>query len=69
MLAALASPLGVLVALSVSVERIIEILKGMLPKFWLFLPSQDPTSEYRRCALIHILSAAIGTGDLVLDPY
>ena len=57
-------------ALSVSVERIVEILKGYCP-FWPFLPfkaasaapstDRAATIESARCATLHLLSAVIGT--------
>ncbi|MBB5055475.1 hypothetical protein HDF16_000144 [Granulicella aggregans] len=51
-------------ALSVAVERVIEILKqsvGATPLFaWLFAPSTNPQMESWRCTAIHLLSALIG---------
>lgn len=51
-----------LAAMSMSVERIVEILKGMLQPAWPFIPKQqDDVKEGRRRMAIHLLSAAIGT--------
>jgi hypothetical protein len=57
-------------ALSVCVERIVELLKGFLP-FWPFVPSrsvdgasisgQAAAGERARCAALLILAAIIGT--------
>ncbi|HZR58527.1 MAG TPA: hypothetical protein VFA74_16785 [Terriglobales bacterium] len=45
-------------ALSVAVERVIEILKGMIPI--LATPQTNPKLENLRGAVIHLLSVAIG---------
>ena len=54
-----------LVALSIGLERVIEILKGVWP-YWPFVPTPSKTSsvtaERFRCAAIILLSSAIGTG-------
>lgn len=56
--------LATMVALSVAVERIVEILKqtlGSLPVFrLLFMPRATPAAENLRCACVHLLSATIG---------
>jgi hypothetical protein len=50
-----------LLALSVAVERVIEILKGLL-RTWPFVPSKDAdaNSEQLRCAVLYILSMLVG---------
>ncbi len=52
------------VALSIGLERVIEILKGVWP-YWPFaqIPSKasSVTAERFRCATIIVLSSAIGT--------
>jgi hypothetical protein len=48
------------IALSVAAERVVEIVKGLLPNFWLFQSGATPTSEYRRVALIHCFSGICG---------
>ena len=60
MLDKLAALVSTLLALSLAVERVIEILKGMLAKYWLFREDTESSKEQKRCALIHILSALIG---------
>jgi hypothetical protein len=52
------------VALSVGLERVIEILKGVWP-YWPFVPARSKeasvTAERFRCAAMILLSSAIGT--------
>jgi hypothetical protein len=45
-------------SLSVAVERVMEILKGLIPP----LAKQQPnlTAEYVRCAILHFLSVLVG---------
>jgi ammonia channel protein AmtB len=58
----LSSFLSVIAAVSVAVERIVEILKGSLPNFWLFKqPMKNPAQEPLRCALLHVLAGICGT--------
>lgn len=58
--------LAAILAVSVAVERVIEILKqtlGTIPFIgWLFTPNANKNQESWRCALIHLLSAALGAG-------
>jgi hypothetical protein len=49
-----------IVAVSMAVERVVEILKGWLPNSKLFKPNPDSAAESRRCAWIHVLSGVIG---------
>jgi hypothetical protein len=48
-----------LAAMSVSVERIVEILKGFIP--YLNKQLSDGTAENRRRALLHVIAALFGT--------
>jgi hypothetical protein len=52
--------LTIVIALSVAAERIVEIVKGLLPNFWLFKSGSTPTSEDRRCALMHCFAGVCG---------
>ena len=54
----LTSLVTLFVTLSVAVERVIEILKGIVPV--LVTPRPTERGEYRRGAVMHMLSAAIG---------
>jgi len=60
----LSSFLGTMLALSVAVERIVEILKVMLNNVpivrLLFTPAQTQPWENVRCALLYVLSGTIG---------
>jgi hypothetical protein len=56
----LTSFLSIIAAVSVAVERIVEILKGLLPKTWLFEPKTDPPLESFRCAMLHVLAGICG---------
>jgi hypothetical protein len=57
----------IIAAVSVAVERVVEILKGSLsslePFKWLFTPNSLPTSlsESIRCAVLHVVAGMIGT--------
>jgi hypothetical protein len=55
----IASVVALALALSVAVERVIEILKGLIPI--LATPQSSPKLENLRTAVIHLLSVAIGT--------
>jgi drug/metabolite transporter (DMT)-like permease len=57
----ISSFLSATAAVSVAVERIVEILKGLLPKTWLFEPKSDPALESFRCAMLHVLAGICGT--------
>ena len=59
MLDKLTTLVSTILALSFAVERIIEILKGMINR-WLFNEQTNSDQERLRCALIHLLAAAIG---------
>jgi hypothetical protein len=50
----------VLIALSVAVERAVEIVKGMVE--WLDKPGETPREEGRRRAVLHLLAAVLGVG-------
>ena len=56
--------LAIMIALSVAVERIVEILKAMLGGMpvvrILFEPCKTQNAENVRCAFLYLLSAAIG---------
>lgn len=56
--------LATMVALSVAVERIVEILKEMLGGLpgirLLFNPARTQAKENVRCALLHLFSATVG---------
>jgi hypothetical protein len=54
----LTSLVTLFVTLSVAVERVVEILKGIVPL--LVTPRPTKEGEYRRGAVMHLLSAAIG---------
>jgi hypothetical protein len=60
----LQSFLATILAVSVAVERVVEILKqtvGTIPLVdWLFTDNSNSKMESRRCALILLLSAVIG---------
>ena len=58
MLTQLTNMAGVILALSVAVERVIEILKGWIP--WLGESSAKPKVEAAREGLIHALAAVVG---------
>jgi hypothetical protein len=57
--------LTVVAAVSVAVERIVEILKGSLssvfPFRWLFTAKTDSAAESVRCAVLHFVAAICGT--------
>lgn len=59
MLDKLAALVSTILALSLAVERVIEILKGWI-HIWPFAPEEDGSKELRRCGAIHVLSAVIG---------
>jgi hypothetical protein len=59
MLDKLTALVSTLLALSLAVERVIEILKGLL-HFWPFTPQEAGNKELTRSAAIHILSAFVG---------
>ena len=59
-MATLTSFVGLMLAISVAAERMVEILKGWLPNFWLFKTNPDPAREAQRCAWIHVLSGGCG---------
>jgi len=50
-----------MVAISVADERVVEILKGAFPNFWLFTAKPDATAEARRNAALHFLAFMCGT--------
>jgi hypothetical protein len=56
----LSSFLTVILGISIAVERIVEILKGWTPNFWLFKTNPIPTREAQRGAWIHVLSGFCG---------
>jgi hypothetical protein len=56
----LTSFITAVLALSVAAERVVEVIKGMLPTFWLFAVNSNPASEARRCAAIRFLSGIVG---------
>jgi hypothetical protein len=60
MLDQLTALVSTLLALSLAVERVVEILKGLI-RVWPFTPQEDGDKEDRRSAAIHILSAIIGS--------
>ena len=49
---------SLLVALSVASERLVEIVKGMIP--WLATQNPNPGTEARRKAVLQLLAAAAG---------
>lgn len=55
----IASVVALALVLSVAVERVIEILKGLIPA--LATPQINPKLENFRGAVIHLLAVAIGT--------
>jgi hypothetical protein len=57
----LSSFLSVVAAVSVAVERIVEILKGSLPNAWLFKPQATASQESFRCAMLHVFAGCCGT--------
>jgi len=61
-LTVLTSFVALMMAVSVAVERMVEVLKGWFPNSWLFKANTDPTQEARRCAWIHVLAGAFGYG-------
>jgi len=48
-----------ILAVSIASERIVEILKGLLPSWWPFAP-RTGNAEAQRCAGIHILAGLCG---------
>jgi hypothetical protein len=56
----LTSFLTMMVAISVASERMVEILKGWFPNFYLFASKSDPTQEMRRGAFVHVLAGICG---------
>lgn len=54
----LSTIVGLLAALSVASERLIEIVKGFIP--WLDKQNPDPSTETRRRAALHALAAVAG---------
>jgi hypothetical protein len=50
----------IVLALSVASERMVEVLKGFLPNFWLFHANPVPAQESRRVALLHVLAGICG---------
>jgi hypothetical protein len=56
----LSSFIVIMLAISLSAERIVEILKGWMSDRWLFRSQADPVQEARRCSWIHCLSGVCG---------
>ena len=56
----LSSFLVIMLAISLSAERMVEVLKGWMSNHWLFRSQMDPVQEARRCAWIHCLSGLCG---------
>ncbi len=54
----LSTIIGLLAALSVASERLVEIAKGLIP--WLDQQNSDPGTESRRRAALQFLAAAAG---------
>jgi hypothetical protein len=52
--------LTMMVAISIAAERMVEILKGWFPNFYLFASKSDPTQEMRRGAFVHVLAGICG---------
>ncbi|MDH4184153.1 MAG: hypothetical protein OEV92_08025 [Nitrospinota bacterium] len=50
--------MAALAALSISVERVVEIIKNVVP--WLFAENKDAIREKRRKAMLQALSALVG---------
>jgi hypothetical protein len=59
-LSALTSFTTLMMAISIAVERMVEVLKGWFPNSRLFKPNTNSTTEAHRCAWIHVLSGACG---------
>jgi hypothetical protein len=59
-LTSLTSFVTLMIAVSVAVERMVEVLKGFFPTTRLFQANADPVKEAHRCAWIHILAGACG---------
>jgi tetrahydromethanopterin S-methyltransferase subunit C len=55
----LAAFAGIMVAISMAVERCVEILKGLSP--YLSLPNPDPKKDGRRAAALQTLAVIFGT--------
>jgi hypothetical protein len=55
---------GLLVALSLASERLVEIIKGLVP--WLDLEKKQPTEEGRRRSAIHAIAVVAGIVTAVL---
>src|ERR1700733_488073 len=49
-----------MLAISIAAERMVEILKGWLPNFWLFKTNPNSTKKAIRCAWIHVLAGVCG---------
>jgi hypothetical protein len=54
----LTSLVTLLLGVSIAVERVTEILKGLIPP--LATQRQDLTAEYIRCAIMHVIALAAG---------
>jgi hypothetical protein len=54
----LTSIVGVLLALSIASERLVEIIKGLWP--WLDKPNANETAERRRCSAVQFLAVVSG---------
>ena len=52
--------LSMTLAISIAAERMVEILKGMLPNLGLFKMNPDAAKESQRCAWIHVLAGGCG---------
>ena len=59
-MSALNSLVTLVLGISIAAERMIEILKGLLPNIWLFKTNPDANQEARRCACIHVLAGGCG---------
>jgi hypothetical protein len=54
----LETAIGLLVALSIASERLVEIIKGLIP--WLNTANSDPKAEARRKVVLQILAVVVG---------
>lgn len=63
----LAEIISLILALSIASERLVEIIKGLIP--WLSSPKEDPHKEGRRKAALQVLAvlSAIATAFLAKD--
>jgi len=60
----LETAIGLLLALSVASERLVEIIKGLIP--WLNTANSDPKAEARRKVVLQILAVAVGIATAAL---